>query len=61
MHNWRAKQVAEYTGIPAETLRWMRNRGDGPPCFKIGSAVYYPKDGLDHWLSEQRVKAAVVA
>ncbi|MFD6178083.1 MULTISPECIES: helix-turn-helix transcriptional regulator [unclassified Isoptericola] len=45
--------VAERTGMPEGTLRFLRHEGKGPRSFKVGRRVAYYEDDVDAWLDEQ--------
>jgi excisionase family DNA binding protein len=42
-------QLAERTGIPAETLRQWRRRGTGPAYLKLGRSIRYRLADLEAW------------
>lgn len=52
----RLEQVAERTGVPLSTLRWYRHRdrGEGPPTWRLGRRVVAWEDDVDAWLDAQR-------
>lgn len=37
----------------AETLRYWRKHGTGPPWIKINGRILYPRRGLDVWIQSQ--------
>ena len=47
-------EAAEYTGIPANTLRYYRHREVGPASYKVGARVIYDLDDLDAWIAAQK-------
>ena len=51
------KQVADWLGVPEETLRYWRHRGDtGPPSFKLGpKRVVYAESDVERWIATQRL------
>lgn len=51
-------EVAEYLGVPVDTLYAWRYRGIGPRGSKVGRHVRYRWEDVDRWLDE---KAAVAA
>ena len=56
------KSVSNWTGIPEETLRYWRHRGEGPVSFKLGRRVVYARDDVESWIARQReLSAAGVA
>jgi hypothetical protein len=62
MHRFlNTKQAAEYTGIPASTLRWMRYIV-GPKFYKPRGRVLYDVADLDSFMdSGRRVTSSVRA
>jgi hypothetical protein len=55
-------QAAEYTSIPASTLRWMRYVGVGPRFSKPRGRVLYDVADLDAFMdSGRRVTSSVRA
>ena len=51
-------EVAEILRVPVNTLRWWRQRGDGPPFFKIGRHLVTTIGDLRAWIQEQKQQAA---
>lgn len=47
-------EVSAMTGTPVATLRHWRQRGGGPPWFKIGRRVRYDHDDLRKWIAAQQ-------
>lgn len=47
-------EAAEYTDVPASTLRWYRSTNDGPRSYKLGRHVYYDLEDLDAWIEAER-------
>ena len=45
--------IAEKRRVSKRTLRSERQRGDGPPCVKLGKRTYYPLDGFRGWLKSR--------
>jgi Helix-turn-helix domain len=50
-------EVAEILRAPVNTLRWWRQRGDGPPFFKIGRHLVTTIGDLRLWIQEQKHQA----
>jgi hypothetical protein len=50
-------EVAEILRVPVNTLRWWRQRGDGPPFFKIGRHLVTTIGDLRTWIQEQKQQA----
>ena len=57
---FRDREAAQYIGMSESFLRQSRMDGireyrtPGPPFVKIGRAVRYLKEDLDHWLETYR-------
>jgi Helix-turn-helix domain len=47
-------EVAEILRVPVNTLRWWRQRGDGPPFFKIGRHLVTTIGDLRAWIQMQK-------
>jgi len=57
-----AKEATEYTGIPVNTLRWMRYMGVGPNFYKPRGRALYDVADLDAFMaSGRRVMSSVRA
>jgi hypothetical protein len=55
-------QAADYTGIPANTFRWMRYVGVGPKFYKPRGRALYDVADLDAFMnSGRRVPSSVRA
>lgn len=50
-------EVAEILRVPVNTLRWWRQRGDGPPFFKIGRHLVVTIGDLRAWIQVQRQRS----
>jgi predicted DNA-binding transcriptional regulator AlpA len=48
-----APGLADYLSVPVSTVYHWRNRGEGPPGFKVGKRVYYRADEVAKWLGQQ--------
>ena len=46
-------ELAEYLGVPVRTVRFWRERGSGPPGFRVGKRLYFRADVVAAWLAEQ--------
>ena len=51
------REVAEILRVPVNTLRWWRQRGDGPPFFKVGRHLVMTIGDLRTWIQEQKEQA----
>jgi predicted DNA-binding transcriptional regulator AlpA len=47
-------EVSSWTGVPTETLRYWRHRGEGPASFKLGRRVVYSAADVNAWIDQQR-------
>lgn len=47
-------ELAAETGIPPETLRYYRWRGEGPASYKIGRRVLYDRVDVEAWIRKQK-------
>jgi hypothetical protein len=50
----RTNNAALYCGISGRTLEKLRVIGGGPAFYKIGRAVTYDINDLEHWLADKR-------
>jgi len=50
---WNPEQVAEYLGIPVETLRSWKRTGYGPRPGKVGRHVRYDPVEVRAWFAKQ--------
>lgn len=48
-----AADVADYLGIPVNSLKMWRYRRKGPPWLKLGRHVRYRQSALERWLDAQ--------
>lgn len=48
----------EMFGIPVETWRYWRWRGEGPRATKVGRRVYYDPADVDAWWESRKAGAA---
>ena len=49
-----SQEVADRLRTSSETVRYWRQRGEGPPSFKCGRRVLYPANELDRWIERKR-------
>jgi DNA-binding transcriptional MerR regulator len=47
-------EVAELTRLPISTLRYYRQRGSGPPTFRVGRRVMAYETDVLAWVDHQR-------
>ena len=48
-------EVANYTRLSVETLRYFRQRDEGPPFAKLGRRVMYRRRDVDAWIESSIV------
>lgn len=51
---WGTMELAEYLGIPKQTIYQWRTKGYGPPGCRIGKYVKYLPSDVERWIEEQR-------
>lgn len=54
---WGIKDVAEFLGIPEQTLYQWRSKGYGPPGRRVGKYVKYRQVDVEAWF--ERLPAEV--
>jgi predicted DNA-binding transcriptional regulator AlpA len=55
---WGPKDVAEYLGIPVQTLYQWRTRNYGPPARRAGKHLRYSPDDVVAWFESLPTEAA---
>ena len=45
-------EVAALTRQTPSTLRWLRHKGEGPPCAKVGRRLVYRRSDVLEWLAQ---------
>ncbi|HEX6352026.1 helix-turn-helix domain-containing protein [Actinophytocola sp.] len=55
---WGIKDVAEYLGIPEQTLYQWRTKGYGPPGRRVGKYVKYLPADVERWFRELPAEVA---
>ena len=55
---WGPKDVAEYLGIPVQTIYQWRTRGYGPPVRRVGKHVRFLPDDVRAWVKSLKTDAA---
>jgi excisionase family DNA binding protein len=48
------QEVADHLRTSPETVRYWRHIGSGPPSWKCGRRVLYPRADLDLWIAAAR-------
>ena len=51
------REVADYLGIPVQTIYRWASRGDGPTRLRVGRYVRYRKADVERWLSAREITA----
>ena len=46
------KEAAELVRLSPETLRWLRHKGEGPPCAKVGRRLVFKRSDVLEWLAQ---------
>jgi excisionase family DNA binding protein len=55
---WGVKEVAEYLGVPEQTLYQWRTRKYGPPGRRVGKYVKYRPADVEHWFENLPAEVA---
>jgi excisionase family DNA binding protein len=50
-------ELAEYFGIPVRTVRFWREKHEGPPAIKVGKRLYFRATDVARWLEERQAAA----
>ena len=50
---WTVADVADYLGVPVETLYAWRKRRTGPPAARIGKHLRYDPRSVREWFAGQ--------
>lgn len=54
----RLQEIHDLTGIPINTLRYMRHRGDDVPLWMLAGRLVAWEDELQDWLERQQLKTS---
>ena len=46
------EEVADFLGVPVNTLYQWRHKGTGPEAYRVGRFLRYDPDDVREWLSE---------
>jgi predicted DNA-binding transcriptional regulator AlpA len=46
------EDVSALLQVPVATLRYWRQRGEGPPSFRLGKRVMYRRSDVGAWVDE---------
>lgn len=55
---WGIKDVAEFLGIPEQTLYQWRTKGYGPPGRRVGKYVKYRQADVERWFESLPAEVA---
>jgi excisionase family DNA binding protein len=58
---WGSAEVAEYLGVPVQTLYVWRVEGRAPRGFKVGKHLRYRRADVDAWLVERETNSGRAA
>lgn len=47
------EDLADYLGVPIETVRQWRYSRTGPPGFRLGRRVKYRRSDVDAWIEDR--------
>jgi excisionase family DNA binding protein len=48
------EDLAEYLGIPVQTVYKQRSMGTGPPGYPVGRWVRFKRSEVDAWLAKRK-------
>ena len=46
---WGPQEVANYFGVPIQTIYQWRHKGYGPPARRVGKHLRYKPDEVETW------------
>jgi excisionase family DNA binding protein len=46
--------LADYLGIPVQTVYKQRSMGTGPPGYRVGKYIRWKRAEVDAWLDKQK-------
>ena len=52
------QEVADWLGVPVNTLYQWRHRGEGPLGFRVGKHVRYRREDVAAWIDERAKETA---
>lgn len=55
---WSVQDVAEYLGIPVQTIYQWRTKGYGPPGRRMGKHVRFVPDDVRDWVASLKKSVA---
>lgn len=54
---WTVEGLAEYLGVPVQTIYRWNSRGQGPPYVRLGKHARYRPADVDAWLDTRATSA----
>ncbi len=51
---WTVDDLAEFLGVPVNTIYKWRSTGDGPPAYRVGKHLRFAEHDVHQWLATQR-------
>ncbi|RSM80408.1 helix-turn-helix domain-containing protein [Kibdelosporangium aridum] len=55
---WGPKDVADYLGVPVQTIYQWRTRNYGPPGRRVGKHVRYRPEDVEEWFKNLPAEVA---
>ncbi len=55
---WSTQELANYLGVPLQTIYQWRKRGYGPPGRRMGKHVRYRPAEVERWIDSLRTGVA---
>jgi len=52
----RAQDVADMLGVSVYTVRSWRYRGQGPPAYRMNTAIRYDRAEVEAWHAAKRIR-----
>jgi excisionase family DNA binding protein len=53
-HLWTVADLAQFLGVPVNTIYKWRTSGEGPPAYRVGKHLRYDEHQVREWLSTRR-------
>jgi excisionase family DNA binding protein len=47
---WTTGELADYLGVPVNTIYTWRKTGQGPPGYRVGRHLRFHRDEVEKWL-----------
>ncbi|SFD67380.1 DNA binding domain-containing protein, excisionase family [Actinopolyspora alba] len=55
---WTPADVADYLGVPTNTIYQWRSRGSGPPGRRLGKHLRFKPDDVEAWFDAQATEVS---